>query len=125
MAGARISGWRGAARRRRMVAARLLEVDGRIDGAGGFWIEQLPPARSKRFVERGKPSDLAAFSAYIDKLRPQIAAKGGDGLAFLVDETHSPTRERLRAELEKIFPKMRWCVYEPLLSDAENYATQV
>src|SRR5437660_795730 len=46
MAGARISGWRGAARRRRMVAARLLEVDGRIDGAGGFWIEQLPPARS-------------------------------------------------------------------------------
>src|SRR6266851_4751499 len=29
-----------------MVAARLLEVDGRIDGAGGFWIEQLPPARS-------------------------------------------------------------------------------
>src|SRR5207302_9929394 len=46
MAGARISGWRGAARRRRMVAARLLEVDGRIDGAGGFRIEQLPPARS-------------------------------------------------------------------------------
>src|SRR5207253_2624159 len=88
-------------------------------------LDLYDPARSKRFVERGKPSDLAAFSAYIDKLRPQIAAKGGDGLAFLVDETHSPTRERLRAELEKIFPKMRWCVYEPLLSDAENYATQV
>ncbi|PYL66217.1 MAG: hydrogenase, partial [Verrucomicrobia bacterium] len=34
-------------------------------------------------------------------------------------------RERLRAELEKIFPKMRWCVYEPLLSDAENSATQL
>ena len=88
-------------------------------------LDLYDPARSKRFVERGKPSDLAAFSAYIDKLRPQIAAKGGDGLAFLVDETHSPTRERLRAALEKIFPKMRWCVYEPLLSDAENYATQV
>src|SRR5438128_7540990 len=61
----------------------------------------------------------------MDELRPQGAAKGGNGLAFLVDETHSPTRERLRAELEKIFPKMRWCVYEPLLSDAENCATQV
>src|SRR6266705_5480545 len=88
-------------------------------------LDLYDPARSKRFVERGKPSDLAAFSAYIDKLRPQIAAKDGDGLAFFVEETHSPTRERLRAELEKIFPKMRWCVYEPLLSDAENYATQV
>src|SRR6266536_5699860 len=29
-----------------MVAARLLEVDGRVDGAGGFRIKQLPPARS-------------------------------------------------------------------------------
>ena len=88
-------------------------------------LDLYDPARSKRFVERGKPSDLASFRAYIDKLCSQVAVKSGDGLAFLVEETHSPTRERLRAELEKIFPKMRWCVYEPLLSDAENYATQV
>ena len=88
-------------------------------------LDLYDPARSKRFVERGKPSDRATFSVYIDKLRPQIAAKGGDGLAFLVEETHSPTRERLRTELEKIFPKMRWCVYEPLLSDAENSTTQL
>ena len=88
-------------------------------------LDLYDPARSKRFVERGNPSDLASFRAYIDKLCSQVAVKSGDGLAFLVEETHSPTRERLRAELEKIFPKMRWCVYEPLLSDAENYATQV
>ncbi len=38
------------------------------------------------------------------------------GLAFLVEEVHSPTRERLRAELEKTFPNMRWCVYDAGLS---------
>src|SRR5437660_516306 len=48
----------------------------------------------------------------------------GDGLAFLVEELHSPTRERLRAELEKAFPKMMWCVYDAGLSEAQNDATR-
>src|SRR5207248_5284996 len=30
----------------------------------------------------------------------------------------------LRAELEKMFPSMRWCVYEPLLSQEQMRATQ-
>ncbi|HEV8185092.1 MAG TPA: 4Fe-4S dicluster domain-containing protein, partial [Chthoniobacterales bacterium] len=47
------------------------------------------------------------------------------GLAFLVEETHSPTRERLRGELEKMFPKMRWCSYEPVMSEAQNFGTQI
>src|SRR4029078_10301609 len=46
-------------------------------------------------------------------------------LAFLVEEVHSPTRERLRAELQKVFPKMRWCVYDPLLTEAHAFATQM
>src|SRR4029077_17940859 len=48
----------------------------------------------------------------------------GDGLAFLVEETNSPTRERLRTELEKKFPGMRWCVYEPRLGQEANAAMQ-
>src|SRR6266705_57804 len=40
-------------------------------------------------------------------------------------ETHSPTRERLRAELEKRFPRLRWVVYEPLLSEAQSFATEL
>ena len=46
-------------------------------------------------------------------------------MAFLVEETHSPTRERIRGELEKMFPRMRWCVYDPLRSEAQNFATQI
>jgi MoCo/4Fe-4S cofactor protein with predicted Tat translocation signal len=85
-------------------------------------LDLYDPTRSRRFVNRGKDSTRAEFDAYIDKLRGQLGS--GDGLAFLVEEVHSPTRERLRTELEKAFPKMTWCVYEPALSDAQSYATQ-
>ena len=77
-------------------------------------LDLYDPARSKRFVNKGKASDRAAFETYISELRGRIGS--GEGLAFLVEETLSPTRERLRTELEKAFPQMRWCTYEPLLS---------
>ncbi len=88
-------------------------------------LDLYDPARSRYFAEHSKPSDRAAFDKYLEQLRPKLAANGGAGLAFLVEETHSPTRERLRAELEKAFPQMRWCVYDPLLCDAQNFSTQM
>ncbi len=87
--------------------------------------ELYNPMRAKRIAENGKTTDFAAFEKYLADLRPKMSADGGAGLAFLVEETHSPTRERLRGELEKMFPAMRWCIYDPLLSDAQNYGTQV
>ena len=100
-------------------------------------LDLYDPARSRRFAEQveknekghktrvGETRDRAAFDKYLNDLRTRAATDGGAGLAFLVEETHSPTRDRLRAELEKVFPKMRWCQYEPLLSEAQNYGTQV
>jgi MoCo/4Fe-4S cofactor protein with predicted Tat translocation signal len=85
-------------------------------------LDLYDPTRSRRLVNRGKDATSAEFDAYIDKLRGQLGS--GDGLAFLVEEMQSPTRERLRTELEKAFPKMTWCVYEPALSDAQNFATR-
>src|SRR5205823_14174856 len=82
------------------------------------------PSRSQRFIHKGKTSNRADFDNYIGRLRDTPGSQGGDGLAFLVGETLSPTRDRLRAELEKKFPSMRWCVYEPLLSQEQTTATQ-
>jgi MoCo/4Fe-4S cofactor protein with predicted Tat translocation signal len=79
-------------------------------------LDLYDPSRSRRFVHKDKASNRADFDAYIGKLRTALTSQQGDGLAFLVGETLSPTRERLRSELEKKFPSMRWCVYEPLLS---------
>ena len=100
-------------------------------------LDLYDPARSQRFVEQveknedgrktrvGEKRDQAAFEKYLGEVRARAAADGGTGLAFLVEETHSPTRERLRKELEKVFPKMRWCQYDPLLSEAQNFSTQI
>src|ERR1700737_3484641 len=87
-------------------------------------LDLYDPARSRRFVNRGKDSNRGEFDLYIDKSRRQLGSNSGDGLAFLVEEVHSPTRERLRADLEKAFPKMMWCVYDAALSEAQNDATR-
>jgi MoCo/4Fe-4S cofactor protein with predicted Tat translocation signal len=87
-------------------------------------LDLYDPSRSQRFVHKGKTSNRAEFDTYIRTLRNVVTNQRGDGLAFLVGETHSPTRERLRAELEKTFPSMRWCVYEPLLSQEQTTAAQ-
>ena len=73
----------------------------------------------------GKRRKREDFDAYLKELRNKLLADNGDGLAFLVEETHSPTRERLRGELEKNLPGMRWCVYEPLSSQGTIAATQM
>jgi molybdopterin-containing oxidoreductase family iron-sulfur binding subunit len=100
-------------------------------------LDLYDPARSKRFVEKREKvekgekkenfeaRDRAYFEKYLAQLRTTIAAEGGAGLAFLVEEVHSPTRERLRAALLKAYPKMRWCVYDPLLTEAQSFATQL
>ena len=88
-------------------------------------LDLYDPARSKRFVHKNELSDRTAFEKYLAELRPKMAANGGAGLAFLVEETWSPTRDRLRIELQKQFPRMRWCVYDPLLSEAQNFSSQI
>src|SRR5260370_42007858 len=83
-------------------------------------LDLYDPDRSKRFVNRGKTANRVEFDAYIDKLRAILRASGGDGLAFLVEGGPSPTRGRFPGELGKVFPKILWCVCEPLLTEAPN-----
>src|SRR5205814_5552794 len=46
LARARIPRGRGPARGRRMVAPRFPEIDGRLDGPGGFWPNELSASGS-------------------------------------------------------------------------------
>src|SRR5436309_1668913 len=85
--------------------------------------ELYNPLRAKRIAENGKTSTASAFEKYLGELRKKMG--DGAGLAFLVEETHSPTRERMRGELEKMFPRMRWCVYDTLRREAQKFATQI
>jgi MoCo/4Fe-4S cofactor protein with predicted Tat translocation signal len=115
------------------VDGRPIKLDGNplhpaSNGASDVFVqaainELYNPLRAKRIAENGKTSTASAFEKYLVDLRKKMG--DGAGLAFLVEETHSPTRERIRGELEKMFPRMRWCVYDPLRSEAQNFATQI
>ena len=78
-------------------------------------LDLYDPDRSRAFVANGQPSDSAAFEQALDALIKN--AGDGSGLAFLLDGTASPSRERLRGEIETKFPKVTWTVYEPLAGE--------
>ena len=56
--------------------------------------------------------------------REALLKTGGAGAAILVEETFSPTRDRLRAALAKEFPQLLWCLYDPLRPFNEIEATR-
>src|SRR5207247_353376 len=127
MAGTRIPCRRSGAERRRVVTTRFPEINECIDGACRNWPNELSQAGAAPCsIHKERRVD---DSRKIPLLRHRHAAaqrsnssNHADGLAFLVEETNSPTRERLRAELEKTLPGMRWCVYEPFLSQGTSEA---
>jgi molybdopterin-containing oxidoreductase family iron-sulfur binding subunit len=91
-------------------------------GATGLYeqasiLDLYDPDRTRQFTHKGAVKTAAEFEKATDEL---IAASGdGDGLAFLLEENNSPTRERLRLEIEKKFPKAIWAVYEPVGASSE------
>jgi len=99
-------------------------------------LDLYDPTRSRRFAQRAQKKEKgrqtetlenrerADFEKYLTDLIGKAKGDGGAGLAFLVEEVHSPTRERLRTELEKMFPSMRWCVYNPGRTEAQDVAAQ-
>jgi len=75
-------------------------------------LDLYDPDRSRFFLSKGAKSDAATFEKGLDEL----IAKAGDGagLAFLLDDVSTPSRERLRGLIAKKFPKATWTIYEPL-----------
>ncbi len=72
-------------------------------------LDLYDPNRSKAIKENG----VEARPEALDNLLKAVSTSA-EGMAFLVERKNSPTRDRLRAELEAKFPGMLWCEYEPL-----------
>ncbi|MBX9735383.1 MAG: TAT-variant-translocated molybdopterin oxidoreductase [Phycisphaerales bacterium] len=53
----------------------------------------------------------------------QYDAKGGEGLAFVVDKRTSPTRDRLRDQIMTKWPKARWFVWDSVTGSGNSVAT--
>ena len=81
-------------------------------------LDLYDPNRSKAIKEKGAQASAEAFEA----LLKELTSSGAEGLGILAERKNSPTRDRLRAELEARFPGMVWCEYEPLGSEEAEKA---
>jgi molybdopterin-containing oxidoreductase family iron-sulfur binding subunit len=85
-------------------------------------LDLYDPDRSKvvlKAKDRGKDYVEATMEDFWEDfaiIRHAYLKNGGDGLAILTEPSTSPTRGRLRAEVQKQFPKMLWATYEPWAS---------
>ncbi|HYR57265.1 MAG TPA: TAT-variant-translocated molybdopterin oxidoreductase, partial [Chthoniobacteraceae bacterium] len=75
-------------------------------------LDLYDPERSRFFLNKGEQCDPAAFENAIDEIVKN--AGDGAGFAFLLEDVSTPSRERLRGEIAKKFPKATWTIYEPL-----------
>ena len=82
-------------------------------------LDLYDPDRSKTVLKakkRGQDYADASWEDFWEEfaiLKRDYLKKGGEGLAILTEPSLSPTRERMRQEVLKAFPKMIWAEYEP------------
>lgn len=77
-------------------------------------LDLYDPDRATTHTQNGATVTGAAVKDLLTALGKDSAANGGAGLAFLADESSSPTRARLVAKLRKQFPSAIWAEYEPV-----------
>ncbi|MBD3220653.1 4Fe-4S dicluster domain-containing protein [bacterium] len=74
--------------------------------------------RSRTVVRHGQNQAVSAtwddFAAFASEQFERLAGVRGRGLAVLGEASSSPTRRRLREELQRRFPEMRWFQHDPV-----------
>jgi molybdopterin-containing oxidoreductase family iron-sulfur binding subunit len=89
-------------------------------------LDLYDPDRSKVILtanDRGKDYSEQSWDDFwkdFAKLRTDLLGAGGAGLAILSEPSTSPTRERLRLEVQKQFPQLLWAEYEPWIDSSAN-----
>lgn len=81
-------------------------------------LDLYDPDRSEIHTFDGSQLSSEALNDLLEKIGSDHAAKNGAGLAFLADESSSPTRARLVAKLHRQFPSAIWAEYEPIQDEA-------
>jgi molybdopterin-containing oxidoreductase family iron-sulfur binding subunit len=86
-------------------------------------LELYDPDRAMRYARNGT---LSTKAAALDALAELAGTFGsGEGVAFLMEQSSSPSRARLQAILSGKHPQARWFVYEPVDLDATRYAAKL
>ncbi len=77
-------------------------------------LELYDPERARSFYKEGKEATAEEFEKYLQAVRAEIQTSQGAGLAILLDEQWSPTRDRLLTALKQRCPRVSYFVDEPL-----------
>ncbi len=86
-------------------------------------LDLYDPERATVHSAGTRTLNVADVNDLLAKVRSTYAGNG-EGLAFLADESASPTRARLVAKLKKEFPRAIWAEYEPVQDEAPLAAAQ-
>ena len=86
-------------------------------------LDLYDPARRRFLTQGNQKATPEEWSAEIKRIRDEASKSAGSSLAILAEETLSPSRERLRAELLRQFPQATWAVYDPLNSGRDLAAS--
>jgi MoCo/4Fe-4S cofactor protein with predicted Tat translocation signal len=87
-------------------------------------LDLYDPDRATAHTKGGAVLTAAQVDDLLANLSKTYAAGGGAGLAFLADESASPTRNRLVRALRRKFPNAIWAEYEPVADEAPVAAAQ-
>ncbi len=87
-------------------------------------LDLYDPDRAKAHTKNGAVLGADAVNALLAEINKAYADGGGEGLAFLAEESSSPTRARLVRTLRQKFPKAIWAEYEPITDEAPISAAQ-
>jgi len=87
-------------------------------------LDLYDPDRATAHVRQGTTLDADAVNAVLAGIVQNFSGNGGAGLAFLAEESSSPTRARLIESLQGKFPQALWAEYEPVADEAPLAAAQ-
>jgi len=87
-------------------------------------LDLYDPDRATRHISNGRELRPADVNDLLARIGNENAANGGAGLAFLAEESSSPTRARMVAALRARFPRAIWAEYEPVSDDASSEAAR-
>ena len=87
-------------------------------------LDLYDPERATAHTKAGSVLSAAAVADLLASVGKNYATGGGAGLAFLAEESASPTRSRLVKQLRRKFPKAVWAEYEPVSDEPPLEAAQ-
>ena len=87
-------------------------------------LDLYDPERATAHTSAGAVINAAAVNDLLAAIGTTYTASKGAGLAFLAEESSSPTRARLVKQIRRNFPQAVWAEYEPVADEAPAAAAQ-